>query len=328
MVHTLRHLFTPHHTNNNRARVLHPAGLAVMIGVMVLWQSVLEMTKYSMTELPSGMVLGFASNIFADDVVVETNTRRNSQGLAPLTVNSTLAKAAAAKANHMFQNNYWAHIAPDGTTPWVFISQAGYQYAVAGENLARDFGDTQSMVEAWMNSPTHKENIVNPKYTEIGIAVVDGILEGTETTLVVQMFGAPARASAGTTATAAKTEASPTPGPTQNPTPMPTAGQLAALTQENPPDRTEASGQSFRRANVFSPLTLTKAVGAAVLILLSLVLVYDEHRAHKRNMSRRIGKNWAHLALLAMALMILNMVSQGKVPIRVEQVNMSVEAND
>ena len=91
----------------------------------------------------------------------------------------------------MFTDQYWAHTAPDGTEPWTFMHQMGYQYVVAGENLARDFGQTDEMVSAWLASPTHRANIMNPKYQEIGIAVIDGVLEGYETTLVVQMFGTP-----------------------------------------------------------------------------------------------------------------------------------------
>ena len=91
----------------------------------------------------------------------------------------------------MFNKQYWAHTAPDGKEPWDFMSEAGYSYQVAGENLARDFSTTSAMVAAWMASPTHRANIMNGRYTEIGIAVINGTLEGVETTLVVQMFGTP-----------------------------------------------------------------------------------------------------------------------------------------
>jgi uncharacterized protein YkwD len=90
----------------------------------------------------------------------------------------------------MMSENYWSHNSPSGKSPWVWFNQAGYNYVYAGENLAKDFGSTSRMMEAWMASPTHKENIVSPKYEEIGIAVVPGNIGGQDTVLVVQLFGA------------------------------------------------------------------------------------------------------------------------------------------
>ena len=187
---TVLHLFTPHHTNNYRARILHPAGLSVLVGLFLISQVWVQLLNYA-PALPGGFVLGFASNISVSQAVDATNSERARSGLSPLIVSSILNQAAQTKANHMFEHDYWAHIAPDGTTPWVFIKGAGYEYAVAGENLARDFDTTDAMVHAWMDSPTHRDNIVNTKYSEVGIAVVNGTLEGVETTLVVQMFGQP-----------------------------------------------------------------------------------------------------------------------------------------
>ncbi len=141
-----------------------------------------------------GSVLGYASNIGAPQVVDQTNSERRSSGLGQLTLNPLLSQAAYAKAQDMFSHQYWAHTSPSGTEPWDFIKSSGYKYRVAGENLARDFMSSSEVTAAWMASPTHKANIMNPKYSEIGVAVVDGILNGTETTLVVQMFGTPASA--------------------------------------------------------------------------------------------------------------------------------------
>ena len=89
----------------------------------------------------------------------------------------------------MFEKGYWAHNAPDGATPWDFIHGEGYRYTYAGENLARDFSYSKDVVDAWMASPSHRDNLMRPEYQEIGFAVVNGTLNGSETTLVVQMFG-------------------------------------------------------------------------------------------------------------------------------------------
>jgi len=135
-------------------------------------------------------ILGYASDINIYDLLNDTNAKRADNGLAVLTLNDQLNVAAQNKAQDMFNNDYWAHVAPSGTTPWSFILGSGYDYQYAGENLARDFDHSGSVVTAWMNSPTHRDNLLSPKYKEIGFAVVNGELQGEETTLVVQMFGA------------------------------------------------------------------------------------------------------------------------------------------
>lgn len=134
-------------------------------------------------------VLSYASNISFNDLYTETNKIRQEQGLAQLKTNDKLSAAAYKKAQHMFKNNYWAHVSPDGTEPWYFILNENYDYVYAGENLAKNFNNSRDVVEAWYKSPSHRENLLNPNYDEIGYAVVNGVLDGYQTTLVVQMFG-------------------------------------------------------------------------------------------------------------------------------------------
>jgi len=117
------------------------------------------------------------------------NTSRTQAGLATLSTNSQLEQAAAMKAADMFTNQYFAHTSPQGKTPWDFISAAGYNYVYAGENLAIGYTNSSELHNAWMNSPSHRENIMNPNFRDIGIAVVDGDYEGAPTTIVVQEFG-------------------------------------------------------------------------------------------------------------------------------------------
>lgn len=136
-------------------------------------------------------VLGDSASISVQDLLTDTNAKRSANGLGSLKLNEQLSKAADQKAHHMLAQNYWAHVSPDGTTPWVFIKDSGYQYLYAGENLARGFDSGSEVVEAWMNSPTHRENLLSPHYTDIGFAVLAGSLTGSDTVLVVQMFGSP-----------------------------------------------------------------------------------------------------------------------------------------
>ena len=135
-----------------------------------------------------GGVLGFATDIKIEELMAKTNEERSTHGLQVLSYNAQLSEAATQKAHDMFTKNYWAHFAPDGTSPWSFILGSGYQYELAGENLAKNFVFSSGVVEAWMNSPSHRANILKPEYTEVGYAVVNGTLNGEETTLVVQMF--------------------------------------------------------------------------------------------------------------------------------------------
>ena len=184
----LRYLFLPHASNNHRSKVLHIDALLAYVLIFTVINFGMRLLHRSYPE-----VLGYATNIHLEELLVATNAQRTAAGLPPLTLNSQLSAAAARKAADMFSRNYWAHNGPDGRTPWDFIVSAGYKYALAGENLAKNFSDSRGVVEAWMNSQTHRDNILKPSYRDIGFAIVNGVSSGEETTLVVQMFGAPAQ---------------------------------------------------------------------------------------------------------------------------------------
>ena len=119
------------------------------------------------------------------------NGDRRAENLVTLTVNPLLVAAAQAKANDMAEKSYFAHRSPDGRDSWSWFRDAGYTFIYAGENLAVNFTDSEDVEEAWMDSPTHRANILNGKFTEIGIATAQGTYEGKETIFVVQMFGTP-----------------------------------------------------------------------------------------------------------------------------------------
>jgi hypothetical protein len=131
------------------------------------------------------------SSVLPSVVVNLTNDERADEAKPALRRNTTLDAAAQMKANDMAKRGYFSHYAPDGTSPWYWFDQAGYKYAHAGENLAVHFTDSSEVVEAWMNSPKHRENIVNGKFTEIGVGTAKGKYEGYNTVFVVQLFGTP-----------------------------------------------------------------------------------------------------------------------------------------
>lgn len=125
----------------------------------------------------------------ANTLVDMANISRSEEGLNQLTVNDKLTRAAVAKGQDMVENSYFAHISPSGKTPWDFINAQNYNYVFAGENLSIGYTNDTELHDAWMNSPSHRENIMNKNYSEIGVAVIKGKYQGSNTTFVVQMFG-------------------------------------------------------------------------------------------------------------------------------------------
>src|SRR5581483_4473703 len=129
MKHFLRHFLIPHESNNHRSRVLHHDSLLIVITLLFAGLIVIQGTH---KEYPS--VLGDATSITTADLLKYTNLEREANGLAPLNLNPQLSHAAELKAHDMFAKDYWAHVSPDGTTPWVWIRDSGYNYLYAGEN--------------------------------------------------------------------------------------------------------------------------------------------------------------------------------------------------
>ena len=134
-----------------------------------------------------------ASTLTQAGVLKWTNIqRRDNGGLPPLALNAKLNAAAATKMKDLFAKQYFEHVSPTGVGPAELATQAGYAYVVIGENLALgNFKDDQALVQAWMDSPGHRANILGASYTEIGIAVGKGTYEGRTTWIAVQEFGKP-----------------------------------------------------------------------------------------------------------------------------------------
>lgn len=180
------HLFVPRASNNHRSRVLHHDSLLIFVAILLFCLSL-----FTFLQNAHAQVFGVSTTMTATELLSLTNYEREKKQLAPLTLNQQLAEAADLKAHDMFAKDYWSHNAPDGTTPWYFIQQSGYNYLYAGENLARGFTTSEETVSAWMASPSHRENILSPNYTEVGFSIATGKLTGIDTVLVVEMFGNP-----------------------------------------------------------------------------------------------------------------------------------------
>lgn len=179
------HLIPSQH-NSYKPHFLRLKITAAILGVVIATEGMYLAHTYLV--LPHS---NFFAAIFASALVEETNQHRIDQHLSDLTPNPVLEKAAQLKANDMAQKGYFAHNAPDGKTPWYWFEQVGYDYAAAGENLAVNFTDSKDVTLAWMASPSHRANILNGNYSEIGIATAHGVYKGKDAIFVVEEFGRP-----------------------------------------------------------------------------------------------------------------------------------------
>ena len=300
----LTHLFLPHHTNNHRAKILHVDSLLFYALVFALFNFGL---RYVHRWRPD--ILGYATDIHVQQLLDDTNSQRIALGLTPLTLNPELSAAAANKAADMFAKGYWAHNSPTGSTPWDFITGAGYHYVVAGENLAKNFMTSQAVVDAWMASPTHRDNIVKPSYRDIGFAIVNGKLNGEETTLVVQMFGS----------TVESIAAKPSPSAPVVPAEALATQQPAAVPQTvASPSAPQAAAGNFvgsflgvtEKPAINIP-TLTRDIVFVFAGVLLGVLALDAWIVSRRKIVRVAGHNIAHFLFLTAIVIAASTVTRG-----------------
>ena len=178
--------------------------------------------------LSTAISLPLSGNFFFADITkIELtnllNQTRQDLGLAPLVENEALNNAAMLKAQDMVAKGYFAHQSPDGVNPWSWFAKSGYNYRYAGENLAIGFIDSKIVYDAWLNSPSHKANLLDSHYTEVGTAIVSGFGDN-DTTVVVQLFGSPMVKTAVAAANQTpqpETKPKPVPAPILEPEPMP-----------------------------------------------------------------------------------------------------------
>ncbi|MDB5204510.1 MAG: hypothetical protein JWP09_538 [Candidatus Taylorbacteria bacterium] len=186
MFKTLRNFFFTHEDNNHHPHIWRLPGTFAFIGAVILVETYFFTGSYLLISGNS-----FLASVFPNALVAFTNDVREGKNIAPLKENDTLAKAAQIKANDMAARGYFSHYTPEGLPPWTFISQAGYQYSHAGENLAVNFVDSKDVVDAWVASPTHYANLIKDEYKEIGIATAEGNYQGKKTIFIVEFFGTP-----------------------------------------------------------------------------------------------------------------------------------------
>ena len=287
---TFHKWFTPHRDTHKKAHLISIKALAIYLLLFLLLQA-----SFSVINFVKPGILGISSDIQKEKVIELTNIERGKLGLSPLTENEALSQAALLKAQNMFEEGYWAHFAPSGKSPWDFILGSGYKFSFAGENLAKNFSDNQGVMSAWMASLSHKENIVNSKYKDIGVAVLSGNLNGQETVLVVQMFGT-------TTGLASL--------PVVN-----TGGQSRTLTsaEVNTATLVKAVEAVQLRSSIIDPYQLSKSVGLGLVILVTLLLAVDFIVLKRRGVFRVTSHHLAHMAILSVAAAALVSSSPGSI---------------
>lgn len=308
----LQHLFVPHESNNHRSRLLHHDSLLLIITFLFAGLIVVQGTH---RQYPA--VLGDATSISSEDLLKYTNIQRQANGLVPLRINRELTQAAKLKAHDMFAKDYWAHVAPDGTTPWVFIKDSGYEYLYAGENLARGFTTSAGVVDAWMNSPSHRENLLSPHYTDIGFAIESGSLTGTETVLVVQEFGSP-YTSKDTTTDAGQFALLPSPVPTvfvapgtAQPTTSPSPSEkVYGNTQVNEP-RSLAGVAAAQNKPLIDATSVKRNMSFFFLALFLVVLAIDAIIIERKKIVRIFSHNVDHILFLLFILLAGILIGRG-----------------
>ena len=189
----VHHYLFPHKLNGYKPYIFSRESVATLALIMLLVQGaylfqIKVVAKYT----------GFTASVLPGALIQLTNGDRTAEGLTVLEYDTLLAEAAQKKADDMAAKGYFAHTSPEGKTPWDWLKSVKYPYAYAGENLAVDFTDSKDVEQAWMNSPTHRANILKGEYSHIGIGVAQGMYQGKQVTFVAEYFASKNTATAAT----------------------------------------------------------------------------------------------------------------------------------
>lgn len=240
----------------------------------------------------TGSVLGAQVSVTNNELLDTTNAQRVAQNLPALKLNTQLSDAAYQKANDMFKQQYWAHDAPNGTTPWAWFSKVSYNYSYAGENLAKNFTTANAATTAWMASPEHRANILDSHYTDVGFAVVSGTLKGENTLLIVALYGRPASAVAVAGAQ--------------------TAGVTAAPTTTQPISVITRVGMSLQ--------SLTPAALGSVMLLIVMAGVAFTAHLYRDKLPKAINRSWRRhhglikaTGMMSLVVMLITLYGGGQI---------------
>jgi len=234
---------------------------------------------FSYSGLQFASIVGGAPTFAKDEIVSQTNAFREFLGLGDLKENSVLDQAASQKLQNMITNQYFAHTSPTGVSPWYWIEINNYGYIYAGENLAIGFLTAKDTVDAWENSPSHRTNLANPNFKEMGVAVAPAKIQNSEGFLVVQLFGTPkptkpAVATIKPSVSSAPPKATPTSSPlAHSPVPSASIQSAAKSVATETPVSVTAAVLTPKLAKVSKTLNTTLIVYSLLAFLASLVFL-------------------------------------------------------
>ena len=312
ILNTLKKWVYPHEENNHHPHAIRHQSLGLYIAVLLTFN-----VGYNIFVGQTSQVLGFATSISQQEIIRLTNVERTKAGVPTVAENAQLNAAAMAKAKNMFAEDYWAHYSPSGKSPWVWFDQAGYAYTLAGENLARDFDTSQGVINGWMGSPSHRENMLTAGYKHIGIAVLNGVMGGHQTTLVVQHFGTPA-----TLASQPSNNPPATAGIANKPTPppqLPAPAQEVTIGQElTTPQQMGAAGIPLVSQDVLAALpyqllnpspihtwSVQQLATIGFLVALMLLFIFDFAVLHRKMVDRPHSHSLLHAGMMAVAIVVV-----------------------
>jgi len=273
----LKLIFVPGQENNYRPKFLESR--------VLIW-CLLALFILKLITIP--FLIYFPKSIFFSAIVKTTliellNQERKSLGLQPLKENTTLDNAAVLKAQDILEKDYFSHQSPDGVAPWYWFKIAGYNYKIAGENLAIGFLDSGELNRAWLDSPSHRANLLNSNYKDVGIAILKGDFQGNETTVVVQLFGTLQQTAAGpkvvTKEEVKKETVTPEPEKMEKEATgtQTLSAEFASMTKQVVPALQEAQGKATFNFLSFLVLDYSKVLqiivyGFLALIILALII--------------------------------------------------------
>jgi hypothetical protein len=172
--------FIPNKNNNYLPLILRQRSITLIVIFVFITNIILSVLgPYQINAL-----------INVDNLYLLHNQEREKQSLSPLKINQLLVNSATAKAEAMLETDCWAHYCPEGKSPWDFFKDANYDYLFAGENLAEGYSEDEIMMSAWMKSPTHRDNVLNGNFDEVGIGIARGTYQNIKNnTIIVVHFG-------------------------------------------------------------------------------------------------------------------------------------------
>lgn len=316
----LKRHFIPHEANEFRPHFLSKQNTRQLIGIVLFFELVLFiLPAFNFTQYVDELNLGA---VLPSVLSTLTNKERAEQNLLTLTESNLLNEAAKRKAEDMASKGYFAHTSPEGITPWYWLQAVGYSYAYAGENLAVNFVDSEDVTEAWMNSPTHRANIIHGAYTEVGTGIARGVYKGNDTIFVAQVYGRPK-------AVAQVVPINSTPASTQTPAPtqpavaqVPVAevvpassvlGETQAASKPSITNRvTQETVKEFFQGAAASPRHSANAVFYSVISIITLAILFNIFIKFKHQHTDLI-LNGAVVMIIVLGLHITNgYISQEK----------------